>query len=53
MIVETWHRHRADRPIASPPPEPIGSAMSYDADLVRASRLMPSTRMPTTPPALV
>ena len=28
-------------PIASPPPEPIGSAMSYDADLVRASRLMP------------
>jgi hypothetical protein len=22
-------------------PEPIGSAMSYDADLVRASRLMP------------
>ena len=28
-------------PIASPPPEPIGSAMSYDADVVRASRLMP------------
>ena len=28
-------------PIASPPPEPIGSAMSYDADLVRAYRLMP------------
>jgi aryl-alcohol dehydrogenase-like predicted oxidoreductase len=28
-------------PIASPPPEPIGSAMSYDADLARASRLMP------------
>ena len=28
-------------PIASPPPEPIGSAMSYDADLVRARRLMP------------
>jgi hypothetical protein len=28
-------------PIASPPPEPIGSAMSYHADLVRASRLMP------------
>jgi hypothetical protein len=23
-------------PIASPPPEPIGSAMSYDADLVLA-----------------
>jgi len=32
----------ADRhPIASPPPEPIGSAMSYDADIVRARRLMP------------
>jgi aryl-alcohol dehydrogenase-like predicted oxidoreductase len=30
-------RHR----IASPPPEPIGSAMSYDADVARASRLMP------------
>jgi aryl-alcohol dehydrogenase-like predicted oxidoreductase len=28
-------------PIASPPPEPIGSAMSYDADVARASRLMP------------
>jgi aryl-alcohol dehydrogenase-like predicted oxidoreductase len=28
-------------PIASPPPEPIGSAMSYDADLLRAHRLMP------------
>jgi hypothetical protein len=28
-------------PIASPPPEPIGSAMSYHADLVRAFRLMP------------
>jgi aryl-alcohol dehydrogenase-like predicted oxidoreductase len=28
-------------PIASPPPEPIGSAMSYDADVVHASRLMP------------
>jgi L-galactose dehydrogenase/L-glyceraldehyde 3-phosphate reductase len=28
-------------PIASPPPEPIGSAMSYDADLARARRLMP------------
>jgi aryl-alcohol dehydrogenase-like predicted oxidoreductase len=27
--------------IASPPPEPIGSAKSYDADLVRARRLMP------------
>jgi L-galactose dehydrogenase/L-glyceraldehyde 3-phosphate reductase len=30
-------RHR----IASPPPEPIGSAMSYDSDLARARRLMP------------
>jgi aryl-alcohol dehydrogenase-like predicted oxidoreductase len=28
-------------PIASPPPEPIGSAMSYDADVLRAHRLMP------------
>jgi L-galactose dehydrogenase/L-glyceraldehyde 3-phosphate reductase len=28
-------------PIASPPPEPIGSAMNYDADIVRARRLMP------------
>jgi hypothetical protein len=28
-------------PIASPPPEPIGSAMDYDADVARASRLMP------------
>jgi aryl-alcohol dehydrogenase-like predicted oxidoreductase len=28
-------------PIASPPPEPIGSAMRYDADVVRARRLMP------------
>jgi aryl-alcohol dehydrogenase-like predicted oxidoreductase len=27
--------------IASPPPEPIGSALSYDADLSRARRLMP------------
>jgi len=27
-------------PIASPPPEPIGSAMSYDADVVRARRLI-------------
>lgn len=31
----------ARHPIASPPPEPIGSAMSYDADLSRAQRLMP------------
>ena len=28
-------------PIASPPPEPIGTARSYDADVVRARRLMP------------
>ena len=28
-------------PIASPPPEPIGSAMSYDADIERAGRLRP------------
>ena len=28
-------------PIASPPPEPIGSAGSYDADLARARRLLP------------
>ena len=28
-------------PIASPPPEPIGSALSYDADLARARRLLP------------
>src|SRR5215470_7908025 len=28
-------------PIASPPPEPIGSAMSYEADVKRAGRLMP------------
>jgi aryl-alcohol dehydrogenase-like predicted oxidoreductase len=32
---------RERHPIASPPPEPIGSAMSYDADLERARRLMP------------
>jgi aryl-alcohol dehydrogenase-like predicted oxidoreductase len=28
-------------PIASPPPEPIGSAESYDGDIARARRLMP------------
>jgi aryl-alcohol dehydrogenase-like predicted oxidoreductase len=28
-------------PIASPPPEPIGSATSYDADVMRAHRLTP------------
>jgi aryl-alcohol dehydrogenase-like predicted oxidoreductase len=28
-------------PIASPPPEPIGSAMSYDGDIDRARRLVP------------
>src|SRR5262249_27225562 len=31
----------ARHPIASPLPEPIGSAMSYDADVARACRLMP------------
>jgi L-galactose dehydrogenase/L-glyceraldehyde 3-phosphate reductase len=31
----------ARHPIASPPPVPIGSAKNYDADVVRASRLMP------------
>jgi len=31
----------ARHPIASPPPEPIGSARSYDADFERARRLMP------------
>lgn len=28
-------------PIASPPPEPIGSAANYDGDIARARRLMP------------
>lgn len=28
-------------PIASPAPEPLGSAMNYDADIERARRLMP------------
>jgi aryl-alcohol dehydrogenase-like predicted oxidoreductase len=28
-------------PVASPAPEPIGSALSYDTDLQRASRFMP------------
>jgi aryl-alcohol dehydrogenase-like predicted oxidoreductase len=28
-------------PIASPAPEPIGSAMEYDADIARAGRLLP------------
>jgi len=28
-------------PTASPPPAPIGSAMSYDADVARARRLLP------------
>jgi aryl-alcohol dehydrogenase-like predicted oxidoreductase len=28
-------------PIASPPPEPIGTASSYDADVARARRLQP------------
>jgi aryl-alcohol dehydrogenase-like predicted oxidoreductase len=31
-------------PIASPPPEPIGSAMNYDADIDRERRLMPLVR---------
>ena len=31
----------ARHPIASPPPEPIGSALNYDGDIVRALRLMP------------
>jgi len=31
----------ARHPIASPPPAPIGSAMSYDADVARARRLAP------------
>jgi aryl-alcohol dehydrogenase-like predicted oxidoreductase len=31
----------ARHPIASPPPEPIGTAMSYDADVMRARRLLP------------
>jgi aryl-alcohol dehydrogenase-like predicted oxidoreductase len=31
-------------PIASPPPEPIGSAMRYDADVTRAQRLLPLVR---------
>jgi aryl-alcohol dehydrogenase-like predicted oxidoreductase len=31
----------ARHPIASPPPEPIGSSWSYDADVARARRLMP------------
>ena len=31
----------ARHPIAGPAPEPIGSAMRYDADIDRARRLMP------------
>ena len=31
-------------PIASPPPSPIGSAMSYDGDIARARRLAPLVR---------
>jgi aryl-alcohol dehydrogenase-like predicted oxidoreductase len=31
----------ARHPIASPPPEPIGTAQSYEADLTRAGRLLP------------
>jgi aryl-alcohol dehydrogenase-like predicted oxidoreductase len=33
----SFERH----PIASPPPKPIGSAMNYDGDVVRAHRLLP------------
>lgn len=33
----TAERH----PIASPPPEPLGSAINYDGDIERARRLMP------------
>jgi aryl-alcohol dehydrogenase-like predicted oxidoreductase len=36
-LTGTAERHR----IASPPPEPIGSAHSYEMDLERARRLMP------------
>src|SRR3984957_14932828 len=36
-LSESTERHA----IASPPPEPIGSAMSYDADVARARRLLP------------
>jgi L-galactose dehydrogenase/L-glyceraldehyde 3-phosphate reductase len=33
---------KAERhPIASPPPQPIGSASSYEADLARAQRIVP------------
>jgi aryl-alcohol dehydrogenase-like predicted oxidoreductase len=52
-------------PIASPPPEPIGSAMTYDADIGRARRLLPlvkegfaaslseaATRFAISPPAM-
>jgi aryl-alcohol dehydrogenase-like predicted oxidoreductase len=31
----------ARHPIAGPPPEPIGSAMSYEADVARGCRLLP------------
>jgi aryl-alcohol dehydrogenase-like predicted oxidoreductase len=31
----------ARHPIASPPPEPIGSSLTYDADVARARRLAP------------
>src|SRR5262249_56111457 len=38
-------------PIASAPPEPIGSAMSYDTDVARAPRLMPLVKE-GVPPSL-
>jgi len=34
----------ARHPLASPPPEPIGSAISFDADVERARRLEPLVR---------
>lgn len=34
----------ARHPIASPPPEPIGTASTYDADVERARRLLPLVR---------
>ena len=39
-------------PIASPPPEPIGSAMSYDADIARARRLHAAGRAKGLPHSL-
>ena len=36
-LTGTDQRH----PVASPPPEPIGSSLSYDRDLARAQRFLP------------